>query len=574
MEVSSYLQQPNSSVRQLNTGMKAISIFFPLSFFLLISFLGEVKAAVLPAAQNKNGLYIVYLGAAASTNGSLRTQHAQLLRSVLRGKPNAVVRTYKHGFSGFAARLSEEEAHSIAKNPGVVSVFPDPLLNLHTTRSWDFLKYQTALKVDSNSDSNSSSQASDTIIGILDTGIWPESESFNDKGFDPIPSRWKGKCMEASDFSSSNCNRKLIGARFYNDDDERGRVKVQSARDEIGHGTHVASTAAGSSVEGVSYYGLAEGTAKARALVRPDCHRIIPRGGERIIVVCSAGNDGPSTATVANVAPWILTVAASTIDRDFESDVVFGPAGSSNLVKGEGINFSSLNKSADYPLIRGGAAKTSDGDENGASDDHYRPYGKINTVKSLGGIGVIIIDDISRAVAENYAAFPATVISSKDSKDILSYLNSTSMDCQRQRRHPGRQKPSLFNVVSGTSMSCPHVSGIAATVKSKYPTWTPSAIKSAIMTSATQTNNMGAPMTTDSGSTVTPYDHAISNFDGKTSRNVTRIVTNVSGDETTTFVATVDAPTGLNVQVIPDKLQFTKNNQKLSYQVVSLQLHP
>ncbi|KAF3446811.1 hypothetical protein FNV43_RR11991 [Rhamnella rubrinervis] len=694
MEVSSYLQQPNSSVRQLNTGMKAISIFFPLSFFLLISFLGEVKAAVLPAAQNKNGLYIVYLGAAASTNGSLRTQHAQLLRSVLRGKPNAVVRTYKHGFSGFAARLSEEEAHSIAKNPGVVSVFPDPLLNLHTTRSWDFLKYQTALKVDSNSDSNSSSQASDTIIGILDTGIWPESESFNDKGFDPIPSRWKGKCMEASDFSSSNCNRKLIGARFYNDDDERGRVKVQSARDEIGHGTHVASTAAGSSVEGVSYYGLAEGTAKGGSPAsRIAMYRVCSLEGCRgsailaafddavadgvdvlslslgspasfqpelssdpiaigsfhavergIIVVCSAGNDGPSTATVANVAPWILTVAASTIDRDFESDVVFGPAGSSNLVKGEGINFSSLNKSADYPLIRGGAAKTSDGDENGArncadnaldkdkikgkivicdSDDHYRPYGKINTVKSLGGIGVIIIDDISRAVAENYAAFPATVISSKDSKDILSYLNSTSMDCQRQRRHPGRQKPSLFNVVSGTSMSCPHVSGIAATVKSKYPTWTPSAIKSAIMTSATQTNNMGAPMTTDSGSTVTPYDHglvyetttidylnylcylhyelsdikklsntiptnftcpkewsddaisninypsiAISNFDGKTSRNVTRIVTNVSGDETTTFVATVDAPTGLNVQVIPDKLQFTKNNQKLSYQVV------
>lgn len=94
-------------------------------------------------------------------------------------KPNSVVHTYKNGFSGFAARLSEAEANSIAKNPGVVSVFPDPLLKLHTTHSWDFLKYQTDLEVDSspnpnpNSDSNSTiSQSSDTIIGILDTGEW------------------------------------------------------------------------------------------------------------------------------------------------------------------------------------------------------------------------------------------------------------------------------------------------------------------------------------------------------------------------------------------------------------------
>ena len=41
-------------------------------------------------------------------------------------------------------------------------------------------------------------------------------------------------------------------------------------------------------------------------------------------VVCSAGNDGPSSQTVVNVAPWILTVAATTIDRDFESDVALG----------------------------------------------------------------------------------------------------------------------------------------------------------------------------------------------------------------------------------------------------------
>lgn len=120
-----------------------------------------------------------------------------------------MVQTYKHGFTGFAARLSEDEAHSIAQKPGVVSVFRDPLLQLHTTHSWDFLKYQTAVKIDSNPNSNtsSSSSGSDTIIGILDTGIWPESESFNDKDMGPIPSHWKGTCMESQDFNSSNCNK-------------------------------------------------------------------------------------------------------------------------------------------------------------------------------------------------------------------------------------------------------------------------------------------------------------------------------------------------------------------------------
>lgn len=61
---------------------------------------------------------------------------------------------------------------------------------------------------------------------------------------------------------------------------------------------------------------------------------------------------------------------------------------------------------------------------------------------------------------------------------------------------------------------------------------------------------------------------AISKYDEKASRNITRTVTNVAGDGETVFTATIDAPSGLNVKVIPDKLQFTKNNQKLSYQVV------
>lgn len=79
----------------------------------------------------------------------------------------ALVHNYKQGFSGFAAHLSKKEAISIAEQPGVVSVFPNPIFKLHTTRSWDFLKYQSHIKIDTVSNSSSSS---DIVIGLLDTG--------------------------------------------------------------------------------------------------------------------------------------------------------------------------------------------------------------------------------------------------------------------------------------------------------------------------------------------------------------------------------------------------------------------
>ncbi|GAU24957.1 hypothetical protein TSUD_311920, partial [Trifolium subterraneum] len=105
----------------------------------------------------------------------------------------------------FAARLSKDEANSIAQQPGVVSVFPNPILKLHTTRSWEFLKLQTHVKIDRTFSNSSSS--SNAVIGLLDTGIWPEAESFSDNGMDPIPPSWKGTCMTSHDFNTSNCNR-------------------------------------------------------------------------------------------------------------------------------------------------------------------------------------------------------------------------------------------------------------------------------------------------------------------------------------------------------------------------------
>ena len=215
--------------------------------------------------------------------------------------------------------------------------------------------------------------------------MWPESKSFHDEGMGPVPSHWKGICQQGESFNSSNCNRKIIGARWFvkgfqdqlpfNTTESR---EFMSPRDGEGHGSHTASTAAGNFVEKVSYKGLAAGLARGGApLAHLAIYKVcwnIEDGGctdadllkafdkaihdgvdilsvsignniplfsyvdmrnsiaigsfhatlNGISVICSAGNDGPISQTVENTAPWLITVAASTIDRTFPTAITLG----------------------------------------------------------------------------------------------------------------------------------------------------------------------------------------------------------------------------------------------------------
>ena len=73
----------------------------------------------------------------------------------------------------------------------MLSVFPSRTLQLQTTRSWEFIGLTKTAK-------RNPTVESDVIIGVLDTGIWPESESFSDKGYGPPPKKWKGACKGGS----------------------------------------------------------------------------------------------------------------------------------------------------------------------------------------------------------------------------------------------------------------------------------------------------------------------------------------------------------------------------------------
>ncbi|GMI80785.1 hypothetical protein like AT5G59190 [Hibiscus trionum] len=132
---------------------------------------------------------------------------------------------------------------------GVVSVFLSQKKQLHTSRTWEFMGF--------NKKTKTSVIESDIIVGMIDTGVWPESESFNDTGFGPVPNKWKGSCQNLADFT---CNKKTIGARYYLSDDENDPTDFLSLRDSDGHGSHTASTAAGGLVSHASLYGLAKGT--------------------------------------------------------------------------------------------------------------------------------------------------------------------------------------------------------------------------------------------------------------------------------------------------------------------------
>lgn len=224
--------------------------------------------------------YIVYLGshaygrdASAEEHARATQSHHHLLASILGGDDHhhhetarqSIFYSYtKSSINGFAAHLEESVAQRIAEHPEVVAVLESKMLKLHTTRSWDFMDLERDGHVLPGSIWNHARFGQDVIIASLDSGVWPESHSFQDDD-GQVPARWKGSCQDTVKYGVA-CNRKLIGARFFNKDMLLSNPAVVDAnwtRDTEGHGTHTLSITVDSYVPRASLFGYATVTAKS-----------------------------------------------------------------------------------------------------------------------------------------------------------------------------------------------------------------------------------------------------------------------------------------------------------------------
>ena len=539
------------------------------------------------------------------------------------------VYSYGYVFSGFAASLTEQQAAALRAQPGVVSVTRDEIRKPDTVTTPAFLGLSapgglwSQLSGNANGNPvvangpNSSGAGEGVVVGIVDSGIWPENPSFSDRDasgklvYQQLPG-WNGKCTPGERFTAANCNQKLIGARYYTAGfggpaviKEQFPYEFLSPRGASSHGSHTASTAAGNYgvnalVEGNSL-GMASGMApRARIAVYKVCWGIGDDGGcansdsvaaidqavadgvdvlnfsisgsrtsfldpvevaflfaadAGVFVAASAGNNGPTVSTVAHNSPWLTTVAAGTHDRAYVATITLGNGATyQGAGLGAAVPSSPLVNSTDVALPGADATAvalcfSSTWTEGTAVLDPAKVAGKIvvcdrgtndrvdksRAVQEAGGVGMILtntspntlnadihfvptvhVADTVRAAIRAYAATAgATASFSKGvgstgatAPDVASFSSrGPALAGGGDLLKPDLMAPGVdvlaavspvensgrnFDFLSGTSMSSPHVAGLGALMKQAHPSWSPAAIKSALMTTASQLRNNGS----------------------------------------------------------------------------------
>lgn len=601
-------------------------------FFLLFLFgvLNRQPLLITKADDTESKLYIVYLGDKPHHDHERITDsHHDMLANVIGSSKDEakmqMVYSYRHSFSGFAAKLTESQAKKIAEFPEVVHVIRNRHHKVLNTRSWDFLGLSARVPDNLLHESN---MGDDIIIGVIDTGILPNS-AFEDEGLSPIPARWKGECKSVDMFdASTQCNNKVIGARFYKDgfiEEFQGNITDYftysdnpSPLDAVGHGSHIASTAAGSFVANISYFGHNFGTfrggaPRARLAIYKACwyeptletqtcndadvlqafedashdgvdilslsfgptmpfiaevdmgsnlaiasfHAV----SDGIPVVCAAGNDGPVGATVTNVSPWMLTVAASNMDRAFQTIITLGnnkTFSGQSLMTRDGIGFKDLIFGGEFNSVPNENFRFLPSEVEGKVVLCYLiKDGKSNiaayamAANASGATAMIVAvppDDVTifPFYTSNYSlvGLPVVQVDYETGTDIMNYcltsdanpmvkLSSTKILLGKpvpakvaaySSRGPNSYVPSVlkpdiaapgtsilavyahsdfmtdggYSLNSGTSMATPHVTGIVALLRSVHPDWSPAAIKSALITSAWNSDTYDYPIFAES----------------------------------------------------------------------------
>uniref|UniRef100_A0A1J3CU78 Cucumisin n=1 Tax=Noccaea caerulescens TaxID=107243 RepID=A0A1J3CU78_NOCCA len=573
--------------------------------------------ASMAETNNPRKIYLVQMKVAGHRYGS-SSGHQELLGEVLDDDStvaNALIYSYRESFTGFSARLTQNERQKLKRRREVLEVSRSRNLKPHTTRSWDFMNLTLAAKRNTKAES-------ELVVAVIDSGIWPYSELFRSDS--PPPPAWQNKCQNIT------CNNKIVGARsYYLEKENYNLTEENSVIDVMGHGTHIASIVAGREIEKASYFGLAEGTMRggvpnAKIAVYKTCWRIRNKKGEEvfvcpqhkalkaiedaikdevdvisysqgldypvpmhkdcvswaflravekgILISASAGNFGPNYYAVANGAPWVMTVAASLKDRFFETKLELEGEDKPVTVYNTINTFETQDSF--YPLLletestrkRELIADRSKDDlvaSNYKNDEGKDVFFDISQITILNKAiqerakGVIAVGGFSNYNESEKLQFPIASIFLDDKMGIdlwdyyenkrnhsvkihktveipreegwdptIADLSSRGPNCDNLLANilkPDIAAPGLdivagwpenvnllqvpandyrhlrFNILSGTSMACPHATGLALYVKSFKPSWSPSAIKSALMTTSTEMLGLGNDFAYGSG---------------------------------------------------------------------------
>ena len=571
----------------------------------VVAYKGEIKG--LKATQPKNGqkidvtsptvvAYVAYLNGKQSD--ALNKAGGQKIYS------------YYYSYNGFAAKMSLEQANKMAGVDGVLAVSPDQLYSVDTSSTPNFLGLDAPGGLwDQLGGFDSAGE--DIVIGIIDSGIWPESASFSDRtgtngngsqdgklDYQQIPG-WNAKCTPGEEFAASDCNQKLIGAQGFNEAwggdaavEAQRPWEYMSARDYNGHGTHTSSTAGGNhgvaatgpaavfgNISGIAPHAristykalwstqdgstasgfgadlvaaidqaVADGvdvinysiSGTSTNFLDPAEVSFLFAADAGVFVAASAGNSGPATGTVAHPSPWITTVAAGTHNRNGQGSVTLGNGSTYNgasiatavgpapLVDSITVGLLSANP-ADVELCVPGTLDPAlvNGKIVICKRGVIARVDKSRAVQMANGVGMVLYNNPDSSLNADFHFVPTVHVNSAAGLAIKAYaatagatatINAATviytapapLTASFSSRGPltagggDLLKPDMiapgqdilaavspvtaagrdFNLLSGTSMSSPHVAGLGALLKDLHPDWSPMMIKSALMTSA------------------------------------------------------------------------------------------
>lgn len=544
--------------------------------------------------------------------------------------------TYSTALNGFTAKLTPDQAKKLQDTRGVVSVTKNTVRKAtDQTNNVDYLKLSGSSGVWSAL-GGAPKAGRGVVVGVIDSGVWPEATSFAGSALgaaaapsaDPYRpykvggtvhmrkadgSEFVGACQTGERFAPSNCNSKLISARYF------GAAILQtyphiddadfiSPRGADGHGTHTASTAAGNAgvsasinghslgkisgvapaakiavykalwqgpdenstggftsdildainaavTDGVDVINYSVGGSTESAIDDPVQQAFFSAAAAGIFVAASAGNSGPDAATLDNTAPWVTTVAATTMaprsatvrlgnKKSYAgtSTTVYQSVGSAKLVNATAVKVAdatasdaaicaadTLNRSKVKGRIvvcdRGGVDRVA----------------KSAEVKRAGGVGMILVNLTNSSLEGDTHSVATVQLNPPASQAVKTYAKKSGATATLRKGNQTRTKipypqvaafssrgpsaangadllkPDLaapgvavlaayapvadagrnFQFESGTSMAAPQVAGLAALYLSRFPTMAPMSIKSALMTTAASTITASGKTNTD-----------------------------------------------------------------------------